>query len=110
MKLDGECFSEDRSSEAAHSSRVTRSGVARTSDHSSRELPLAFLRHTVSNPFPENVTDDAMFCPIRVRTPFKHYTARCPMSPHKWRHFLFTWLKKEGIDDALIQPYSGHTT
>ena len=24
------------------------------------------------------------------------------MSPHKWRHFLFTWLKKEGIDDALI--------
>src|SRR5579884_4312076 len=32
------------------------------------------------------------------------------MSPHKWRHFLFTWLKKEGIDDALIQPYSGHTT
>jgi integrase/recombinase XerD len=32
------------------------------------------------------------------------------MSPHKWRHFLFTWLKKEGIDDALIQPYSGHAT
>ena len=30
------------------------------------------------------------------------------LSPHKWRHFLFTWLKKEGIDDALIQPYSGH--
>lgn len=32
------------------------------------------------------------------------------MSPHKWRHFLFTWLKKEGIDDALIQPYSGYAT
>lgn len=32
------------------------------------------------------------------------------MFPHKWRHFLFTWLKKEGIDDALIQPYSGHAT
>lgn len=32
------------------------------------------------------------------------------MSPHKWRHFLFTWLKKEGIDDALTQPYSGHAT
>jgi integrase/recombinase XerD len=30
------------------------------------------------------------------------------MSPHKWRHFLFTWLKVQGIDDALIQPYSGH--
>ena len=22
--------------------------------------------------------------------------------------FLFTWLKTQGIDDALIQPYSGH--
>lgn len=32
------------------------------------------------------------------------------MSPHKMRHFLFTWLKKQGIDDALIQPYSGHET
>jgi hypothetical protein len=24
------------------------------------------------------------------------------------RHFLFTWLKSQGMDDALIQPYSGH--
>ena len=31
-----------------------------------------------------------------------------PVSPHQLRHFLFTWLKKQGIDDALIQPYSGH--
>ena len=31
-----------------------------------------------------------------------------PISPHKLRHFLFTWIKKQGIDDALIQPYSGH--
>ncbi|MBF6614767.1 MAG: site-specific integrase [Chloroflexi bacterium] len=30
------------------------------------------------------------------------------VSPHKLRHFLFTWLKKQGIDVALIQPYSGH--
>lgn len=30
------------------------------------------------------------------------------ISPHRLRHFLFTWLKKKGIDDALIQPYSGH--
>ena len=30
------------------------------------------------------------------------------VSPHKLRHYLFTWLKKQGIDDALIQPYSGH--
>ncbi len=32
------------------------------------------------------------------------------VSPHQLRHFLFTWLKKQGIDDALIQPYSGHTS
>lgn len=32
------------------------------------------------------------------------------MSPHKLSRFLFTWLKKQGIDDALIQPYSGHET
>ncbi len=31
-----------------------------------------------------------------------------PISPHRLRHFLFTWLKTQGIDDALIQPYSGH--
>lgn len=30
--------------------------------------------------------------------------------PHALRHFLFTWLKKKNIDDALIQPYSGHET
>jgi site-specific recombinase XerD len=30
------------------------------------------------------------------------------MAPHRLRHFLFTWLKTHGIDDALIQPYSGH--
>src|SRR5260370_1568307 len=30
------------------------------------------------------------------------------VSPHKCRHFLFTWLQKQGIDDALIQPYSRH--
>jgi integrase/recombinase XerD len=23
---------------------------------------------------------------------------------------LLTWLKKQGIDDALIQPYSGHSS
>ena len=30
------------------------------------------------------------------------------ITPHKLRHYLFTWMKKQGIDDALIQPYSGH--
>jgi integrase/recombinase XerD len=33
-----------------------------------------------------------------------------PISPHRLRHFLFTWLKTQGIDDALIQPYSGHAS
>lgn len=33
-----------------------------------------------------------------------------PISPHRLRHFLSTWLKTQGIDDALIQPYSGHAT
>jgi integrase/recombinase XerD len=32
-----------------------------------------------------------------------------PIAPHQLRHFLLTWLKKQGIDDALIQPYSGHS-
>ncbi len=32
------------------------------------------------------------------------------ISPHTLRHILFTWLKTQGIDDALIQPYSGHAT
>jgi len=26
------------------------------------------------------------------------------------RHFLFTWLKTQGIDAALIRPYSGHAS
>lgn len=30
------------------------------------------------------------------------------LSPNKLRHFLLNWLKKQGIDDRLIQPYSGH--
>jgi integrase/recombinase XerD len=30
------------------------------------------------------------------------------ISPHKLQHFLFTWLKKKGLDDAFIQPFSGH--
>ena len=33
-----------------------------------------------------------------------------PLFPHALKHFLFTWLKKQGIDDVLIQPYSGHDT
>ena len=32
------------------------------------------------------------------------------ISPHKLRHFFLLWLKQQGIDDALIQPYSGHAS
>jgi len=32
------------------------------------------------------------------------------VSPHQLRHFLLTWLKKQGVDDALIQPYSEHAS
>lgn len=30
------------------------------------------------------------------------------ISPHKLRNFLFTWMKKQNIEDAFLQPYSGH--
>lgn len=30
------------------------------------------------------------------------------VAPHKLQHFLFTWLKKQNIDNALIQPYFEH--
>lgn len=47
-----------------------------------------------------------------VRKILANYAKKAKMarslSPHKLRHFLFTWLKKQGLDDALIQPYSGH--
>ena len=49
-----------------------------------------------------------------IRKMLMQYTKAAGMnrsiSPHKLRHFLFTWMKKQGIDDALIQPYSGHQT
>jgi integrase/recombinase XerD len=47
-----------------------------------------------------------------IRKILMHYTKEAgienSISPHKLRHFLFTWMKKKGVDDALIQPYSGH--
>ncbi len=49
-----------------------------------------------------------------VRKILANYAKKAKMgrslSPHKLRHFLFTWLKKQGIDDALIKLYSGHET
>ena len=47
-----------------------------------------------------------------IRKILMNYTKAAGMvrsiSPHKLRHFLFTWMKRQGIDDALIQPFSGH--
>ena len=47
-----------------------------------------------------------------IRKILATYTAIAGMehsiSPHILRHFLFTWLKRKGIDDAFIQPFSGH--
>lgn len=49
-----------------------------------------------------------------VRALLARYAAKAglahTMAPHRLRHFLFTWLKTQGIDDALIQPYSGHAS
>lgn len=49
-----------------------------------------------------------------IRKILERYTVAAGLdkriSPHKLRHFLFTWLKTQGIDDALIQPYSGHAS
>ena len=47
-----------------------------------------------------------------IRKILAHYTKAAgiehSISPHTLRHFLFTWLKKQSVEDALIQPYSGH--
>ena len=47
-----------------------------------------------------------------IRKILEKYTEKAgiahSISPHKLRHFLFTWMKKQGVDDALIQPYSGY--
>jgi integrase/recombinase XerD len=49
-----------------------------------------------------------------VRAMLARYAARAGlqhnMPPHWLRHFLFTWLKTQGVNDALIQPYSGHAS
>jgi integrase/recombinase XerD len=54
----------------------------------------------------KNYTDRA------IRKISAHYTKLAgiqeSISPNKLRQFLFTWLKKQGINDELIQPYSGN--
>ena len=49
-----------------------------------------------------------------IRKMMKRYGEKAGLeasiTPHQFRHFLLTWLKKKGIDDALIQPYSGHVS
>lgn len=47
-----------------------------------------------------------------IRKILKSYSEKAGLkhsvSPHRLRHFLLTWMKKQKIDDAFIQPYSGH--
>jgi len=54
------------------------------------------------------------YTPRGIQKMFKRYVTEADISasltPHKMRHYLFRWLKTQGIDDALIQPYSGHAT
>lgn len=54
------------------------------------------------------------YCDRGVRRMLERYAKAAGLahnvSPHQLRHFLLTWLKKQGIDDALIQPYSGHAS
>ena len=43
-----------------------------------------------------------------IRRILRKYTKTANMAhaitPHKLRHFLFTWMKQQNIDDALIRP------
>lgn len=52
------------------------------------------------------------YTPRGIQKIFKKYVTAANitgvLTPHKMRHYLFRWLKSQGIDDALIQPYSGH--
>jgi integrase/recombinase XerD len=54
------------------------------------------------------------YCDRGVRRMLERYADAANLgydiSPHQLRHYLFTWLKKQGLDDALIQPYSGHAS
>ncbi len=47
-----------------------------------------------------------------MRKPLTRYAIAAgiahPVSPHRLRHFLVSWLTAQCIDDALIQPHSGH--
>lgn len=49
-----------------------------------------------------------------VRRMLERYSEKAglerPITPHQLRHFLLTWLKKQGVDDGFIQPYSGHSS
>ena len=45
-----------------------------------------------------------------IRKMLERYRKICGMdgkiSPHKFRHFLFTWMKKEGVEDEFILHYT----
>jgi integrase/recombinase XerD len=51
------------------------------------------------------------YTPRGIRKILMHYSKEAgiehSVSPHTLRHFLFTWMRKKGVDGALIQSYSG---
>ena len=47
---------------------------------------------------------------VRVGAGVRRWARRESAASPGSRHFLFTWLKTQGIDDTLIQPYSGHAS
>ena len=71
-------------------------------------------RRKTGGPTCSKALGKALFHPRgpRLARPSRHRGGATPQHapPHRLRHFLFTWLKSQGIDDALIQPYSGHTS
>ncbi len=64
---------------------------------------------TCSSPAGKSPTAPAACAPCSPATPPRPGCPE-PIAPHQLRHFLFTWLKTQGVDDALIQPYSGHAS
>lgn len=108
-----------RSSEVAHSSRVKPD--QESPEHlTTLRANYHFLQHTVSNPFPENVTDDAIFLPNLSAHPFQasygEVSSRFlsflldPKRNHRLGdHFLRSFLRKcSDSADRESLPQVGH--
>ena len=99
---------------ASPRARATRTASSRSPPRSRKPLACTWTpcaagaRSTSSSPAGRSPTAPAAPSDARpLRQARRHGH---PVSPHRLRHFLFTWVKTQGIDDALIQPYSGHAS